>query len=132
MIQLYKLLFTFNFMILLFIVGLLLGAVSVMFALQNVSVVTVTFFQWSFDGSLAVVLLLAITSGILICLLLVLPGSIGTTFKFRRMRKEYSRLEEELRKQKELTMFAHHDTPSRGDIEKIENGAVIVNNEDKK
>ncbi len=96
----------------------------VVFALQNVSAVTVAFFQWQFEGSLAMVLLLAIASGILVCLLLVLPGSIQTTFRFRRLRKDNEKLAEELKKQKELTVFAKHETPTRGEIERIEDGAI--------
>lgn len=37
-------------MIILFILGLLLGGVSVIFALQNVAVITVTFFFVAIDG----------------------------------------------------------------------------------
>ena len=60
-------------MIILFILGLLLGAVAVIFALQNIAVVTVTFFSWQLEGSMAVILLISIISGILVCLLLLLP-----------------------------------------------------------
>ena len=61
------------FMIILFIVGMLLGVVSVVFALQNVAVITVTFFSWHLTGSLAIILLLAIASGVVIAILFLLP-----------------------------------------------------------
>jgi len=111
-------------MIILFILGLILGGVAVVFALQNIAVVTVSFFSWSIEGSLAVVLLTSIVSGILICLLIVLPGAIQATFRARKFRKEIARLEEELKKQKELTVFAKHDAPTLGDIERIEQSAI--------
>ncbi len=111
-------------MLILFILGLLLGVVAVMFALQNVAVVTVTFFSWHLDGSLAAILLLSITAGILICLLILLPGSIKNSFKLRSLKKSIAKLEEELKKQKELTTFAKHDVPSPETIERIEHGAI--------
>lgn len=111
-------------MIILFILGLLLGAVAVVFSLQNVTLVTVSFFNWQIEGSLAVVLLLAITSGIVVCLLILLPGTIQTTLRFRALRKEKEKLEEELRKQKELTVFAKDVAPTREAINRIEDGAI--------
>ncbi|MES3004824.1 MAG: LapA family protein [Patescibacteria group bacterium] len=114
-------------MLVLFIFGLLLGGVAVIFALQNVSIVTVAFFQWQFEGSLAMVLLLAIGCGVLVSLLMILPGSIQTSLKLRNLRKANEKLAEELKKQRELTLFAKHDAPSKAEIEKIENGAIADN-----
>lgn len=111
-------------MIILFIIGLLLGGVAVMFALQNISIITVSFFSWELTGSLAFILMLAIASGVLVTLLLVLPGSIDSLLKNRKLRKEVERLNDELRKQKELTVFAKTTTPTSEDIERIEHGAV--------
>ncbi len=109
-------------MIILFIVGLLLGAVSVIFALQNIAIITVNFFSWHFTGSLAFVLLLAITSGVLIAILLLLPEFIENYFKNKNLKKENKDLTEELRKQKELTVFTKHTSPTEEDISKIEHG----------
>lgn len=111
-------------MIIFLIGGLLLGATAVVFVLQSVSVVTITFFSWSLTGSLSVVLLLAILVGILITLLFLLPGSISNLFKYRKFKKEIERLEEELKKQKELTHFAKTTPPTPLDIAKIERGAI--------
>ena len=111
-------------MIILFILGLLLGAVAVVFSLQNIDIVTVAFFNWQMTGSLSVVLLMAILVGMLIVLLIILPGSIGNYFKSRRLKKEIARLEEELRKQKEKTVFAKDVPPTPVDIAKIEEGVI--------
>ena len=111
-------------MIILFVLGLLLGAVAVVFALQNIAVVTVTFFSWQLEGSLAVILLLAIISGILMCLLILLPGTIQTTLRLRALKKENAKINEELKKQKELTLFAKTTSPSPETITKIEDGAI--------
>lgn len=112
-------------MIILFILGLLLGAVAVVFSLQNIEIVTVTFFQWSFESSLAVVLLLAIASGVVISLLILLPGTIGSHFSLRRLLKGNKKLEEEVRRQKEMRVFDKNVEPTRGDIENIEKGGIM-------
>ena len=111
-------------MIILFVIGLLLGGISVIFALQNITVVTVTFFSWQMTGSLAIILLLAITSGVVIAILLLLPEFIANHFKYKSLKKENRDLTEELRKQKELTVFAKHTPPTPEEISKIEQGAV--------
>jgi lipopolysaccharide assembly protein A len=111
-------------MIILFIIGLILGAVTIIFALQNIEVITVTFFSWQLTGSLALILSLAVIAGIIITLLLLLPGSIENYFKYRNLKKENQKLEEELRKQKELTVFAKKVIPTEEDISKIEQGNI--------
>jgi uncharacterized integral membrane protein len=112
-------------MIILFIIGLLLGAVSVVFALQNIASVTVVFFAWQLTGSLALIILMALLTGILITLLLLLPESISTYFNYRRLQKANANLAEELRKQKELTVFAKTTPPTESEIRDIENGASL-------
>lgn len=111
-------------MIILFILGLVLGALAVFFALQNVMVVTVTFFSWQLTGSLSFVLLLAILSGAIIVLLILLPESMNNYFKYKKLAKSNMKLEEELRKQKELTVFAKTNNPSSEDLVHIERGAI--------
>jgi uncharacterized integral membrane protein len=110
-------------MIILFILGLILGGVAVIFTLQNVDVITVSFFSWNLTGSLALILALAISTGVLITILLILPESIKNYFTNRSLKKEIKRLEEELRKQKELTVFAKQTPPTPEIISKIERGA---------
>ncbi len=111
-------------MIILFVIGLLLGAVSVIFALQNVAVITVTFFSWQITGSLALILLIAISSGVLVTVLLLLPEFVSNYFKYRSLKKENVKLTDDLRKQKELTVFAKNTPPTAEDIANIEHGAV--------
>lgn len=111
-------------MIILFIVGLLLGAASVIFALQNVDIITVSFFSWHLTGSLALILLVAIATGVMIAFLLLLPKSVSDYLKYRSLQAENKKLEEELRKQKELTVFAKNTPATEEEISKIEHGAV--------
>lgn len=111
-------------MIIFFILGLLLGGISVIFALQNELIVTVAFFQWQLTGPLSVILISAIISGIVITLLILLPESVSNYFKYRSLKKEIEKLHEELRKQKELTVFAKNSPPTEENIVKIEHGAI--------
>lgn len=89
-------------MILSLVLGIILGAMLVVFALQNVAVVTLTFFAWQFQGSLALVVILAAALGVFVALLVVLPESISSYFNYRRLRKTNARLEEDLIRQREL------------------------------
>ncbi len=111
-------------MIILFILGLLLGGIAVTFALQNITVVTVAFFSWQLTGSLALILMAAILTGVLVTLLLLLPESVANYFRYRKLTKEVASLEEELRKQKALTVFAKNTPPSAEAIDQIERGAI--------
>jgi uncharacterized integral membrane protein len=111
-------------MFIFFILGLILGGAAVTFALQNTGIITIAFFGWHLTESLSPILLLAMLSGVIITLLILLPKSIGDYFKYQNLKKEIGKLKEELRKQKELTLFAKKAYPSPKNIEKIENGAI--------
>ncbi len=111
-------------MFILFILGILLGGVAVIFALQNVTITTVTFFYWQFHSSLAVILLMAVFSGIVATLLILLPQNIEGYFNYRHLKKENEKLAEELRKQKELTVFAKNNPPTAEAIAKIEHEVI--------
>ena len=102
----------------------MLGATTIVFALQNISVVTVSFFAWEITGSLSLVLLLAVTSGVLIAMLLLLPEFISNHFRHKSLTEENKRLKEDLEKQKQLTHFAKQNPPTHEDIAKIEQGAI--------
>src|SRR5688572_3698161 len=80
---------------LLLILGIALAIGVVGFALQNNVPVTVTFAFWSFDGSLALVLLLAMGLGVLIAGLLSSPSMIKCRWTRSRLSQQVSRLEQE-------------------------------------
>jgi uncharacterized integral membrane protein len=111
-------------MILPLILGIALGAASVVFALQNAANITVTFFTWQFEGSLSLILLLSVAMGILISLLIVLPESISKYFQYRSLKKENAKLAEELRKQKELTVFAKQTPATPEALAKLDQGVI--------
>lgn len=109
-------------MIILFVLGLVLGIAAVAFVAQNVAMVTVAFLSWQFTGSLALVLSLALSVGALVALLIILPEGIKNHFKYKKLLAENKQLEEELRKQKELTYFAKKELPTEERIAAIEEG----------
>jgi uncharacterized integral membrane protein len=111
-------------MIILFILGLILGGLGVMFALQNIEVITVVFLGWQLSGSLSLILLLTMLVGILVTLLILLPRSLSDYFKYKKLQKENAGLTEELRKQKELTVFAKTMSPSPEIIAEIETSVI--------
>jgi uncharacterized integral membrane protein len=78
------------------IVGLIIGAVSVVFVLQNITNITVTFLAWELTGSLSVILLLALLSGMLIAVLILLPSFIKAEWQLRKLVKQNRKLQDEL------------------------------------
>ena len=77
------------------ILGLLLGAAAIIFALQNFTIITVTFFSWQMQGSLSLILLLAIAAGVLVCILVSIPEVIRTHIDFSVLKKINKKLEDE-------------------------------------
>lgn len=59
-----------------FIIGILLGALVVVFVLQNIAAVSVSFLAWQLDGSLAVIVLIAVLVGMIISWLLAIPDML--------------------------------------------------------
>ena len=78
------------------IIGILLGSLSVLFVIQNIGVVTITFLDWQMTGSLALVLMLAIVCGIVMTLLVLLPSLIRGDFYLSSIKREKKQLEDEL------------------------------------
>lgn len=89
-------------MIIFVIIGLILGATAVIFALQNAVAITVTFLFWQVNASLAVVLVLAILSGMIASFLVSIPEIIGDYFKFKSIAKEKEKLQDEVNSYKNM------------------------------
>lgn len=77
------------------ILALLLMIIAVVFAVQNVAAVTISFFAWNIHTSLAVALLIALGAGVLITILLSLPGRIKGSWSSVSMKRKFSTLEGE-------------------------------------
>ncbi len=82
------------------IFGLVLGGLTVIFALQNVMQITVTFLAWQIDGSLALILLAAALSGAVICALLSLPEIIRDHVRFSALKSQNKELANSVEAQK--------------------------------
>ena len=77
------------------ILALLIAIIAVIFAVQNVAVVSISFFAWHLDVSLAVALLLALAAGALIAILVAIPGRVKNSWNNTAQRKKFSSLEAE-------------------------------------
>lgn len=81
---------------LMLVLGIVFSIGAVMFALQNDVAVTVNLALWQFDGSLALVLLIALGLGVLIMGLLSSPAVIRGQWTTLRLRHQVVDLEREL------------------------------------
>jgi uncharacterized integral membrane protein len=71
------------------ILSLLIIALVVVFAVQNTALTTVHFFVWTFQGSLALILLIALSAGVLISLLVSLPTMVNNRLTLRSHKKNW-------------------------------------------
>lgn len=98
-------------MILSLIAGFVLGIAALLFAVQNIQAVALTFLNWQFETSLAVVVLTSILLGILISLLASLPSALSDHFRIKRLRKENEYLAEEVDAHRQAAQAAAPPTP---------------------
>jgi uncharacterized integral membrane protein len=98
-------------MIISLILGVVLGAVAVIFVLQNTAAVTVSFITWHLTGSLALVLLATLITGVVITLLMILPGLIRDDFRLSALKKQKKEVDEELARTKQVLADANARTP---------------------
>ncbi len=74
----------------------MLGAAFIIFILQNVTPITVTFFTYHLSGSLSVILLLSLLAGMLITILILLPSFVRDEFRVSKLKKQNDDLANEL------------------------------------
>lgn len=82
------------------ILALVIAIIAVLFALQNVTVVTISFFIWNAQVSLAVALLIALGLGVIISALVSIPERVKTGWRSSKKNRNLSNLEVELENQK--------------------------------
>lgn len=78
------------------ILGFLLGAAALLFALQNTAVVALSFLGWQFQSSLALLILIAFATGVIVSLLVSIPAAVRDSFRIMGLKKENRRLSEQL------------------------------------
>ena len=101
------------------ILALAFAIVAVIFALQNTDVVTVTFFSLSYEGSLALIILVAVALGILIGVLVMTPGNIKNKISSTRNRKKVSSLESSLEEHKSKLAALEKPTPPEPEVDEL-------------
>jgi uncharacterized integral membrane protein len=82
--------------------ALIIAIVAILFAVQNNETTTVSFIVWDFEGSLALVLLVALAAGALISFFVSLPANIKARWTIRNQRKKLTELESTLDEKSEM------------------------------
>lgn len=83
------------------IFALIIAIVTVFFAIQNTTMVTVFFFVWQFTSSLAILLLFSLGLGVLLTLLISFPKIQSRNWQIGKLKKQVTELTEENAKLKE-------------------------------
>ncbi len=76
--------------------ALILALLVTIFAVQNNADTTVKFLAWSVRGSAALVLMITLTVGIVVGLLLMIPGSVRNRLKVAELNRQVKSLERDL------------------------------------
>lgn len=103
------------------ILGFALGAGALVFALQNNEVVALTFLNWQFESSLALVFLLSVGAGLMLGILISLPSIISRSLTIMALRRDRKGLADEASTLRERSQAAEaelvaHQSPKRMDI----------------
>jgi uncharacterized integral membrane protein len=98
-------------MFILFIIGIIIGACTIVFALQNIVPVSVVFLGWHFDGSLALILIIAALAGAVMTVLFTVPETIVNHFRFRELQQKNSKLAKALEEDEKIL----HDQQKNAD-----------------
>ena len=88
--------------------GALIGALSVIFFLQNTEPITVIFLNWQLEGLLGIILALAFAGGVMMTALFSLPSLISDWIESTQLRRRIKLLEDNLaeaKKREEGTKF---------------------------
>lgn len=78
--------------------GIILGGLSVLFALENLGAVTVTFLNWNMTASLATVILGTVLFTLCTIVVALVPALIRNDRRLRTLSHEKNELEQELNK----------------------------------
>lgn len=80
----------------LLIFGLVIAFLAILFAVQNTLVVPISFLFWETEGSLALILFIALAAGALITYLVTAPGQVRRRMNISSQRKQITDLERQL------------------------------------
>jgi uncharacterized integral membrane protein len=85
------------------ILALIIIALAVVFAVENMTAVTIAFMTWTIHTNLAVALMVALGVGVVIALLFSMPGMVRSGLNNSGQKKKLSKLEAERDKFKQQT-----------------------------
>lgn len=77
-------------------IGLIVGGVAVIFILQNIFPISVHLFSWEVQGSLALILILALLTGAVLAALSCLPDMFKNYFAIKSLNERIKKLESEV------------------------------------
>jgi uncharacterized integral membrane protein len=77
--------------------ALILALLVTIFAVQNNADTSIKFLVWSVRGSAALVLMITLTVGIVVGVLLMIPGSVRNRLKVAELNRQLKSLEHDLR-----------------------------------
>jgi len=98
--------------------GAFIGALSVIFFLQNTVPVTVVFLSWQIEGLLGIILALAFAGGVLMTALFSIPSLLSDWIVAAGLRNRIKKLESELeeaRKREEAAKLVIHTNLSNSE-----------------
>jgi uncharacterized integral membrane protein len=88
----------------LLIFALVIAFIAILFASQNTDIISISFLRWETEGSLALILFIALVAGALISYLATTPGQIRRRMTISSQQKTIVELESQLNNaQDELT-----------------------------
>lgn len=95
--------------------ALLLATLVTTFAVQNFRTIDVKFLTWELSGSLALVLLITFSIGILIGILVSAPSSLRKRMEVRGLKKNLNRAEKDLAQAQSMATPAVEGAPNQGE-----------------
>ena len=87
------------------ILALILAIIVTIFAVQNNEAVDVSFLTFELNGSLALVLMLTLTVGIIIGILVSAPASLRRRLEISGLKKNVRKMEKDLASAREATLL---------------------------
>ncbi len=88
-------------MIITLILTIAVTIAAVVFSLENVTIIHITFFGYPVDGSAGLFILIALGVGVLLGVLLMLPPLIGNSWALMRHKRKLADLEQDTLKKTE-------------------------------
>ena len=93
---------------------------AILFAIQNTSVITIRFLIWETEGSLALVLFIALLAGALISYLATAPGQIKQRMTISNQRKRIAEVEGQLISTQEKLQGTKEQLQQIEDVSQVE------------